>query len=133
MLRTASDSASPQIALRISSLRSSPPALVFGVAIAFGQRPTGSTEEVRFELTRPLRAYRFSRPAHSAALPLLRSESTGTIADAGKSVKIAVFSAAFVRPVSVFETSVRRDVSQIAAASIPIPRVPNSVGRRGTR
>jgi hypothetical protein len=29
-------------------------------------------EEVRFELTRPLRAYRFSRPAHSAALPLLR-------------------------------------------------------------
>ncbi|MDB5358537.1 MAG: hypothetical protein JWN24_4990 [Phycisphaerales bacterium] len=30
-------------------------------------------EEVRFELTRPLRAYRFSRPAHSAALPLLRA------------------------------------------------------------
>lgn len=30
-------------------------------------------EEVRFELTGPLRAHRFSRPAHSATLPLLRS------------------------------------------------------------
>ncbi|CAN5692862.1 recombinase family protein [soil metagenome] len=29
-------------------------------------------EEMRFELMRPLRAYRFSRPAHSTALPLLR-------------------------------------------------------------
>ncbi len=30
-------------------------------------------EEVRFELTRPLRAYRFSRPAHSTTLPLLQN------------------------------------------------------------
>src|SRR5688572_7914163 len=35
-----------------------------------------STEEVRFELTGPLRAHRFSRPAHSAALPLLRISLT---------------------------------------------------------
>ena len=29
-------------------------------------------EEVGFEPTRPLRAYRFSRPAHSTTLPLLQ-------------------------------------------------------------
>src|SRR2546423_7559169 len=33
----------------------------------------GTAEEVRFELTGPLRAHRFSRPAHSATLPLLRA------------------------------------------------------------
>src|SRR5687768_13224129 len=31
-----------------------------------------AAEEVRFELTGPLRAHRFSRPTHSATLPLLR-------------------------------------------------------------
>src|SRR5687767_11295479 len=36
-------------------------------------------EEVRFELTRPLRAYRFSRPAHSATLPLLRASANKSI------------------------------------------------------
>src|SRR5271156_4320501 len=54
--------------LSLSSLRlncSTPPRLV-------GPGGRGTTEEVRFELTRPLRAYRFSRPAHSTALPLLR-------------------------------------------------------------
>ena len=30
------------------------------------------TEEVRFELTGPSRAHRFSRPAHSTTLPLLQ-------------------------------------------------------------
>ena len=44
-------------------------------------------EEMRFELMRPLRAYRFSRPAHSAALPLLRVVP-GSLASAGKAVKI---------------------------------------------
>ena len=46
-------------------------------ARAIGETNTISTsaEEVRFELTGPLLAHRFSRPAHSAALPLLRNTS----------------------------------------------------------
>src|SRR5215207_2543700 len=43
-----------------------------GVHLGLVSEQASRTEEVRFELTRPLRAYRFSRPAHSAALPLLR-------------------------------------------------------------
>ena len=44
-------------------------------------------EEARFELARPLRAYRFSRPAHSAALALLRGRQV-SLARCGKGVKI---------------------------------------------
>src|SRR4051812_36251775 len=44
-------------------------------------------EEARFELARPLRAYRFSRPAQSAALPLLRSWMT--LASPGKGVNLS--------------------------------------------
>src|SRR4051812_36110531 len=40
-----------------------------GVVSAVG---AGKTEEVGFEPTGPLRAHRFSRPAHSTTLPLLR-------------------------------------------------------------
>src|SRR5687767_11933259 len=54
-------------------------------------------EEVRFELTRPLRAYRFSRPAHSAALPLLRSNNSAVFAGnaSGKNHRVAVLAHAF--------------------------------------
>jgi hypothetical protein len=41
-------------------------------------------EEVRFELTGPFRAHRFSRPAHSATLPLLRSASRPKCIYSGK-------------------------------------------------
>src|SRR5262249_2904425 len=56
-------------------------------------------EEVGFEPTRPLRAYRFSRPAHSTALPLLR-DSSDTIAAAGKLVKLAGFVGVFADSVT---------------------------------
>ena len=43
---------------------------------------------MRFELTRPLRAYRFSRPAHSAALPLLRAQRSN-LSGRGEGFQIA--------------------------------------------
>jgi site-specific DNA recombinase len=48
-------------------------ASVFSDAAFLGEktRHLNSAEEVRFELTGPLRAHRFSRPAHSTTLPLL--------------------------------------------------------------
>ena len=48
-------------------------ASVFSDAAFLGEKTPhlNSAEEVRFELTGPLRAHRFSRPAHSTTLPLL--------------------------------------------------------------
>ena len=46
----------------------------------------GLAEEVGFEPTGPSRAHRFSRPAHSTTLPLLRN-CPKTIAAARKAVK----------------------------------------------
>ncbi len=50
----------------------------------------GETERGRFELPLPLQADRFSKPAHSAALPPLQAER-GTLSDGGFGVKHEVF------------------------------------------
>src|SRR5271155_5362296 len=69
------------MSLSLSSLR-----LYCSTAPLLCGRPA-ATEEVRFELTRPLRAYRFSRPAHSTTLPLLLRECAKTLSTMRKSVK----------------------------------------------
>src|SRR5688572_6869064 len=52
------------------------------VCLGPGPGNLAAAEEVRFELTGPLRAHRFSRPAHSATLPLLRQDATSVAAPA---------------------------------------------------
>ncbi|MDB5305375.1 MAG: hypothetical protein JWM97_2924, partial [Phycisphaerales bacterium] len=63
------------------------PAHAGAVSVGEPNQNDDEAEEVRFELTRPLRAYRFSRPAHSAALPLLRGVG-GSLHRAGRGVKM---------------------------------------------
>src|SRR5258708_40070103 len=48
------------------------PTIAGAVSVGEADHNHNEAEEVRFELTGPLRAHRFSRPAHSATLPLLR-------------------------------------------------------------
>src|SRR5882724_3372019 len=78
------------------------------------------TEEVRFELTRPLRAYRFSRPAHSATLALLR-DGCETIADAGEPVKTSVFSAFSEGFCVLVESSIPTGLSSPCDRRSPLP------------
>ncbi len=56
---------------RFAQHNAAPPIDVAALVGETARIPT-KAEEVRFELTGPLRAHRFSRPAHSATLPLLR-------------------------------------------------------------
>ena len=68
------------------------------------------TERGRFELPLPLRADRFSKPAHSTTLPPLR-DSFGTIADAWDSVKTAI-------PAEFFHLSAVHSRAQPAPSSV---------------
>src|SRR5437588_12891759 len=74
------------------------------------------TERGRFELPRPLRADRFSKPAHSTTLPPLR-RSSETIAHASEAVKSLQARARYIGPVGPIATRLWQS-SQLASPAL---------------